>query len=120
MKLRLIWRTQGTRPRASTGSGSAPADDRRLVRRRPGAVVGFLSTGSPPSTRKPGAAGEPLTAALDYRGWHEFGIQRYSGGQGRISTGPASGGERVLAASVPLFAAASSHYSSAGTRTRHG
>ncbi|GGY69413.1 hypothetical protein GCM10010300_10750 [Streptomyces olivaceoviridis] len=30
------------------------------------------------------------------------------------ATGPASGEERVLAASVPLFAAASSHYASAG------
>jgi uncharacterized protein (TIGR02680 family) len=57
---------------------------------------------------------EALTAALDYRRWHEFVIQRYQDGHWRPATGPASGGERALAASVPLFAAASAHYKSAG------
>jgi hypothetical protein len=58
---------------------------------------------------------EHLSAAFDYRTWHRFAIQRRQGGQWRSATGPASGGERVLAASVPLFAAASSHYASAGS-----
>ncbi|MEO6082860.1 MAG: TIGR02680 family protein [Umezawaea sp.] len=57
---------------------------------------------------------EHLTEALDYRSWHRFAIQRHQNGQWKSATGPASGGERVLAASVPLFAAASSHYASAG------
>ncbi|MCD0450480.1 TIGR02680 family protein [Actinocorallia sp. API 0066] len=57
---------------------------------------------------------EQLTRALDYRSWHEFAIQRLQDGQWRAATGPASGGERVLAASVPLFAAASAYYKSAG------
>ena len=57
---------------------------------------------------------EALTTALDYRKWHEFVIQRFQDGQWRPATGPASGGERALVASVPLFAAASSHYKSAG------
>ncbi|NKZ02950.1 TIGR02680 family protein [Actinomadura latina] len=57
---------------------------------------------------------EQLTRALDYRSWHAFAIQRLQDGQWRPATGPASGGERVLAASVPLFAAASAHYKSAG------
>jgi uncharacterized protein (TIGR02680 family) len=56
---------------------------------------------------------EALTAALDYRTWHEFVIQRYQDGQWRPATGPASGGERALVASIPLFAAASAHYKSA-------
>ncbi|MEU6039484.1 TIGR02680 family protein [Actinomadura sp. NPDC047616] len=56
---------------------------------------------------------EQLTKALDYRNWHAFSIQRLQDGQWRPATGPASGGERVLAASVPLFAAASAHYKSA-------
>ncbi len=47
---------------------------------------------------------EALTSALDYRGWHEFVIQRYSDGQWRPATGPASGGEHTLVVSVPLFA----------------
>nr|WP_239341244.1 TIGR02680 family protein [Frankia sp. CiP3] len=61
-----------------------------------------------------GGWAEQLTRALDYRAWHEFAIQRYQDGQWRAATGPASGGERVLAASVPLFAAASSFYTSSG------
>jgi uncharacterized protein (TIGR02680 family) len=57
---------------------------------------------------------EALAAALDYRRWHEFAIQRFQDGQWRPATGPASGGERALVASVPLFAAASAYYKSAG------
>ncbi|WP_066359979.1 TIGR02680 family protein [Herbidospora mongoliensis] len=57
---------------------------------------------------------DQLTRALDYRSWHEFAIQRLQDGQWRSAAGPASGGERVLAASVPLFAAASAYYKSAG------
>jgi uncharacterized protein (TIGR02680 family) len=55
-----------------------------------------------------------LTHALDYRRWHRFSVERRQGNAWHSATGPSSGGERVLAASVPLFAAASSYYSSAG------
>ncbi|MDY7541148.1 MULTISPECIES: TIGR02680 family protein [unclassified Cryobacterium] len=54
-----------------------------------------------------------LGEALDYRRWHRFTIERQQGGVWKSATGPASGGERVLAASIPLFAAASSHYRTA-------
>lgn len=56
---------------------------------------------------------EHLRLALDYRAWHRFVIERYQDGRWRPATGPASGGERVLTASLPLFAAASAHYRSA-------
>jgi uncharacterized protein (TIGR02680 family) len=56
---------------------------------------------------------EQLRLALDYRGWHRFVIERFQDGKWRPATGPASGGERVLAVSLPLFAAASAHYRSA-------
>ena len=56
---------------------------------------------------------ELLGRALDYRSWHRFAIERQQDGRWRSATGPASGGERVLTASVPLFAAASAHYRSA-------
>jgi hypothetical protein len=46
--------------------------------------------------------------ALGYRGWHELTIQRCQDGRWRPATGPGLGRERVLAASVPLFAASSS------------
>ena len=56
---------------------------------------------------------EHLTLALDYRSWNRFRIDIEQSGKWRPASGPASGGERVLAASVPLFAAASAHYRSA-------
>jgi uncharacterized protein (TIGR02680 family) len=56
---------------------------------------------------------ELLGRALDYRYWHRFAIERQQDGRWRSATGPASGGERVLTVSVPLFAAASAHYRSA-------
>ena len=54
-----------------------------------------------------------LGEALDYRRWHGFSVERRQAGKWKPATGPASGGERVLAASIPLFAAASSHYRTA-------
>lgn len=54
-----------------------------------------------------------LGEALDYRRWHRFSVERKQGDAWKPATGPASGGERVLAASIPLFAAASSHYRTA-------
>ncbi|MDR3202112.1 MAG: hypothetical protein LBT54_03125, partial [Bifidobacteriaceae bacterium] len=46
--------------------------------------------------------------------WHEFAIERYQDGRWRSGAGPASTGERALTLTVPLFAAAASHYQSAG------
>ncbi|OLZ51902.1 TIGR02680 family protein [Amycolatopsis keratiniphila] len=116
MRLRLQWRTSRTAPdgldrvrdrllRQTADAWSA--DDRT-------AVGGFLQEQINREHAEDAAGGwvEQLTRALDYRSWHEFAIQRYQDGQWRSATGPASGGERVLAASVPLFAAASSFYSS--------
>lgn len=56
---------------------------------------------------------ELLSRALDYRSWHQFVIERHQDGRWRPAAGPASGGERALTVSVPLFAAASAHYRSA-------
>ncbi|MGQ0842018.1 TIGR02680 family protein [Actinokineospora sp.] len=118
MRLRLLWRTAKGAPEGldrvrdrllrQTADAWSP-DDRALV----GA---FLQTeiAREHSEDAGGGWAEQLTRALDYRSWHEFAIQRYQDGQWRPAAGPASGGERVLAASVPLFAAASSFYSSAG------
>jgi len=117
MKLRLIWQQARNAPegldrvrlklRQTIDAWSAA--DRALV----GA---FLQQRIAAEHADNPAAGwsEALTSALDYRGWHEFVIQRYQDGHWRPATGPASGGERALVVSVPLFAAASSHYKSAG------
>jgi uncharacterized protein (TIGR02680 family) len=55
---------------------------------------------------------ESLTRALDYRRWHYFTVERNQDGQWKPLSGPASSGERALGLTVPLFAAASSHYES--------
>ena len=65
------------------------------------------------AARETGAWHEHLAKALDYRAWHRFAIERYQDGRWRPGAGPASGGERVLTVSLPLFAAASAHYRSA-------
>jgi uncharacterized protein (TIGR02680 family) len=53
-----------------------------------------------------------LARALDYRRWHRFTVERNQDRQWRPLSGPASSGERALGLTVPLFAAASSHYES--------
>ena len=86
MKLRLIWQQARNAPeglnrvriklRQTIDAWSAA--DRALV-------GGFLQERIAAEHADNPAAGwvEALTAALDYRGWHEFTIQRYSGGQWR-------------------------------------
>lgn len=118
MRLRLLWQTAPDGPQ-----GLAAVRDRLLRRHADAwspderAAVGSFLQAQIQADRARDTGGtwlEHLTEALDYRAWHHFTIQRYQAGQWRSATGPASGGERVLAASVPLFAAASSHYASAG------
>ncbi|MFI1304957.1 TIGR02680 family protein [Streptomyces sioyaensis] len=118
MRLRLVWRASRKAP-----AGLAQARDR--LRRSADvwtaedrAAVGEFLQEQIARQHSDDALGswlEHLTAALDYRSWHEFGVERHQQGRWVPATGPASGGERVLAVSVPLFAAASSHYASAGS-----
>ncbi|MER5758493.1 TIGR02680 family protein [Streptomyces sp. NPDC002082] len=118
MKLRLVWRASRRAP-----SGLAPARERlrqsadAWTPEDRAAVGEFLQTqiARQQTDDTSGSWLEHLTAALDYRAWHEFGVERHQHGRWVPATGPASGGERVLAMSVPLFAAASSHYASAGS-----
>ncbi|GGU26526.1 TIGR02680 family protein [Lentzea flava] len=118
MRLRLQWQPADDAP-----TGLATARE-RLLRQTSDAwsdedrsAVGEFLQAEIANVRSRNASGtwlEHLTEALDYRKWHRFVIQRHQNGQWRTAIGPASGGERVLTASVPLFAAASSHYASAG------
>ncbi|MEA2356608.1 MAG: hypothetical protein QOD61_2737, partial [Solirubrobacteraceae bacterium] len=118
MRLRMRWR-----PVADGPAGLAVARERLLRQHADAwseedrAAVGAFLQAQIQDVRVRDQAGtwlEHLTEALDYRSWHRFTIERHQAGEWRSATGPASGGERVLAASVPLFAAASSHYASAG------
>ncbi|MEC4016768.1 TIGR02680 family protein [Streptomyces sp. H27-D2] len=128
MQLRLVWRPSRKAP---SGLGQARERLRQSADawspQERAAVGEFLQaqiarhrsddgTGGTDGAGGTGGSGsrlEHLTAALDYRSWHEFGIERRQQGRWVPATGPASGGERVLAVSVPLFAAASSHYATA-------
>ncbi|MBT2207498.1 TIGR02680 family protein [Actinomadura sp. NEAU-AAG7] len=117
MRLRLVWRPAKNAPdgldrvrdRLRRTIDAWSADDRAAVGRFLQEQIAREHADNPSSGWT-----EQLTRALDYRSWHAFTIQRLQDGQWRPATGPASGGERVLAASVPLFAAASAHYKSAG------
>jgi uncharacterized protein YPO0396 len=120
MRLRLRWR-----PARSAPDGLARVRDRLLRQTADAwtaedrALVGAFLQEQINREHADDAAGgwvEQLTRALDYRAWHEFTIQRHQDDEWRPAAGPASGGERVLAASVPLFAAASSFYTSAGNQ----
>ncbi len=118
MQLRLRWRV------LEDGPQGLPQARERLLRQSADAwseedraAVGAFLQAQIQEVRSRDVAGtwiEQLTEALDYRAWHRFAIERQQGGRWRTATGPASGGERVLTASVPLFAAASSYYASAG------
>jgi uncharacterized protein (TIGR02680 family) len=119
MQLRFQW---DPRPDAPTGLAEARE---RLLRQTSDAwsegdraAVGAFLQQQITDVRARDVAGtwsDHLREALDYRTWHGFRVERKQDGRWRPATGPASGGERVLAATIPLFAAASSHYASAGS-----
>ncbi|MFE7929837.1 TIGR02680 family protein [Streptomyces sp. NPDC057456] len=117
MKLRLVWRASRRAPQGLAQARERLRQSADAWSPQDRAAVGaFLQEqiARRQADDSTGSWQEDLTAALDYRGWHEFGVERHQHGKWVPATGPASGGERVLAASVPLFAAASSHYASAG------
>ncbi|MGV9557477.1 TIGR02680 family protein [Streptomyces sp. NPDC003522] len=117
MKLRLVWRASRRAPQGLTQARERLRQSADAWSPEDRAAVGAFLQEQIARRQADDSAGswlEDLTTALDYRSWHEFGVERHQHGKWVPATGPASGGERVLAASVPLFAAASSHYASAG------
>jgi uncharacterized protein (TIGR02680 family) len=117
MKLRLVWRASRRAPQGLAQARERLRQSADAWSPEDRVAVGAFLQEQIAHRQADDSAGswlEDLTAALDYRSWHEFGVERHQHGKWVPATGPASGGERVLAASVPLFAAASSHYASAG------
>ncbi len=68
-------------------------------------------------TREAGTWQEHLAEALDYRRWHRFWVlRRQDSGWQKLTKrthGTGSGGEKAVALTIPQFAAAAAHYSSA-------
>lgn len=69
------------------------------------------------NSRESGTWHEHLAEALDYRRWHRFWVMRkQETGWKRLTKrthGTGSGGEKAVALTIPQFAAAAAHYSSA-------
>lgn len=116
MQLRVRWRERGDAP------AGLPAARRLMLRSdatwtpEDRAAIGDFLQAQIAEIRQTDPTGgwqEHLEQALDYRQWHSFVVERWQNGHWRSASGPASGGERALAVSVPLFAAASAHYNSA-------
>jgi uncharacterized protein (TIGR02680 family) len=91
----------------NTSSEAWSAEDRRLVGE-------FLQARIDAERQRDerGTLYDSLARALDYRRWHRFSVERNQDRQWKPLAGPASSGERALGLTVPLFAAASSHYES--------
>ena len=91
----------------NTTSEAWSAEDRRLVGE-------FLQARIDGERQRDegGTLYDSLARALDYRRWHRFTVERNQDRQWKPLSGPASSGERALGLTVPLFAAASSHYGS--------
>ena len=70
--------------------------------------------------RSEGTWQQHLAAALDYRTWHTFSVERCQDGHWKRLTrrthGTGSGGEKAVALTVPQFAAAAAHYRTADPR----
>ncbi|NMO01843.1 TIGR02680 family protein [Gordonia sp. TBRC 11910] len=117
MQLRVLWRERGDGPPGliearkilDRSDAMWTADDRSAVGDFLQAQIAEVREADPT-----GGWQEHLARALDYRQWHRFAIERNQNGNWKSASGPASGGERALVVSIPLFAAASAHYNSAG------
>jgi uncharacterized protein YPO0396 len=69
------------------------------------------------ASRETGTWKEHLSEALDYRKWHRFSVMRKQDKDWKRLTkrthGTGSSGEKAVALTIPQFAAAAAHYSSA-------
>ncbi|MCC6557732.1 MAG: TIGR02680 family protein [Polyangiaceae bacterium] len=123
MKLRFAWtpREDGpaglleARQRLMRAGGTwSPADRELLARYLKDQIEAVRAR------TEAGSWQEHLTAALDYRAWHAFAVERFQDGVWRRLTrrthGTGSGGEKALALTIPQFAAAAAHYRSADPR----
>ncbi|WP_370327551.1 TIGR02680 family protein [Euzebya sp.] len=116
MTLRLRWVPAPAAPTSLRSALDVLRQTHQLWGAEQRAVLGELLESEIQRARETDEHGtwtDHLARALDYRRWFSFVVERGGPDGWRRASGPASGGERVLAATLPLFAAAASHYSSA-------
>ncbi len=116
MQLRVLWRARADGPAGLTAARDLMIrSDAAWTPEDRDAIGDFLQEqiAEVRAADPTGGWQEHLEQALDYRQWHTFVVERRQNGQWRLASGPASTGEKALAVSVPLFAAASAHYNSA-------
>lgn len=116
MQLRMRWRERGDGPAGLAQAKKLMIRSDATWTEQDRTAIGDFLQAQIAQVRQADPTGgwqEHLERALDYRRWHTFAVERWQSGQWRSASGPASGGERALAVSVPLFAAASAHYNSA-------
>lgn len=120
MQLRFVWRAADDAP-------AGMADARKRLLRADGTwspaereALGSFLQQRIQEVRTANAVGtwqDHLAEALDYRGWHFFDVERNQDGQWKRLTrrthGTGSGGEKAIALTIPQFAAAAAHYSTA-------
>lgn len=118
MLLRFAWRPlpepdlEDARRRLLGSDGLWSSDDRA-------ALGGFLQKRiqAVREADETGTWAEHLAAALDYRTWHTFDVERRQDGTWKRLTrrthGTGSGGEKAIALTLPQFAAAAAHYRAA-------
>jgi uncharacterized protein (TIGR02680 family) len=119
MVLRVLWKARPDGPAGLAAARALLATTADIWNEADRVELGAFLQARIAEVRDADEAGnwyDHLGEALDYRRWHRFSVERQQGGVWKSATGPASGGERVLAASIPLFAAASSHYRTAANK----
>jgi uncharacterized protein (TIGR02680 family) len=123
VRFRLVWQTLREDEGAPVGLEAArrrllntsadlwSVEDRRVVGAMLQQCIAAERERADTVGGKGGSLLDQLAAALDYRRWHRFRVERWQEGNWRKLSGPASSGERALGLTVPLFAAVASFYS---------
>jgi hypothetical protein len=122
MTLRFNWEPDGDGPAAFAAARKKLLGDQATWSPADRTALGQFLQEQINRARETDAAGtwqEQLSAALDYRLWHHFHVERRQENKWQRLTrkthGTGSGGEKAIALTIPQFAAAAAYYDSAAS-----